>query len=101
MRTLSRNPLRVSLQHLLTATRNPYCELESPPADSPALRFHGERIIAAPAPAGAALRIGSTPEISLMAVGTEDEVPSVVTTITASPLFKSETEIPGIRLSIC
>jgi hypothetical protein len=53
------------------------------------------------APFGDALRIGSTPEIILIAVGSDDALPSVATNITASPLLRSEIESAGMRLSIC
>jgi hypothetical protein len=52
-------------------------------------------------PAGAALRIGSTPANNVIAVGPEEALPSVATSITASPLFKSLTATAGMRLSIC
>jgi len=52
-------------------------------------------------PAGAAVRIGSTPASNVIAVGPEAALPSVATSITASPLLKSLTETAGMRLNIC
>src|SRR6516164_11222381 len=70
-----------------------------PPAGSP--KFHGDRMVEARAPEGAALRIGSTPASRVMAIGAELELPWVATSMTASPLFKSLSETAGMRLSIC
>src|SRR5436305_9856110 len=71
----------------------------SPPGDAP--RFHGERIVAAAAPLGTAVSIGSMPEIRVIAVGAEVALPSVATTIIASPFCRSEIDALGMRLNIC
>jgi hypothetical protein len=55
----------------------------------------------AAAPLGAAVKIGSTPAINVIAVGAELALPSVATSITASPFCRSEIVTPGMRLSIC
>ncbi len=49
---------------------------------------------------GAACRIGSTPLIKVIAVPVP-AVPSVETSMTASPLCRSASDDAGIRLSIC
>ena len=74
---------------------------ESPPAPAGAVKFHGERMVEALVPAGAAERIGSTPASSVIAVGRAVELPSVATSRTASPFCNSETETVGMRLNIC
>ena len=74
---------------------------ESPPAPAGAVKFHGERIVEALVPAGAAERIGSTPASSVIAVGPAAELPSVATSKTASPFCNSAIETAGMRPNIC
>jgi hypothetical protein len=57
--------------------------------------------VAALVPAGAALRIGSTPESRVIAVGSDFALPGVATSMTASPLFNSDIDSEGMRASIC
>src|SRR5450755_4077972 len=70
------------------------------PASPPGapLRLHGESI--EDAPVGDPCRIGSTPASSVMVV-TSVLLPSVPTSITASPFCKSEIFAAGMRLIIC
>src|SRR5207245_1750027 len=73
----------------------------SPPAPAVVPKFQGERSVTALVPGGAALKIGSTPASIVIAVGPALELPSVATSITASPLFRSAIVTAGMRLNIC
>src|SRR5580692_3674862 len=73
-----------------------------PPASPPEpLRFHGDNNMAACPPFGDAVRIGSTPVSSVIAVGALLADPSVATIITALPFCKSAMVTAGSRPSIC
>src|SRR5260370_22059852 len=63
------------------------CTDYSPPAPAGAFRFHVERMVEALGPAGAAVRIGSTPASKVISAGPQAALPSVATTITAAPWF--------------
>jgi hypothetical protein len=64
--------------------------------------FHGDKTVAAAfVPAGAAVKIGSTPASIVITVGCEPALPSVATNTTASPLFRSDNGIAGMRANIC
>src|SRR5215472_11239771 len=80
-------------------TTGVYC-VPSPPG-APPPRFQGVSIMACPAP-GEACRIGSTPLTRVIAVCGVVEVPSVASTITASPFcrFMSANVVDGMRLNI-
>src|SRR5882724_8905598 len=64
------------------------------------LRLHGERIVDAVL-FGEACRIGSTPPSSVITVDGVVAVPSVATSITASPFCKSPSVAAGMWLMTC
>ena len=92
---------KISRKSLNFSLLKKFYSLEPSPPPGEAPRFQGERIVAAAARLGAAVSMGSTPEISVIAVGAEVALPSVATSITASPFCRSEIATLGIRLSIC
>ena len=63
-------------------------------------RFHGDKMVVAWL-GEAATRMGSTPLSRIMTVDGEVAVPSVATTIKASPFCKSLSVTAGIRFNIC
>src|SRR5260370_39841062 len=73
-----------------------------PPSPPPGEdRFHPESRAAALIPLGAAVRIGSTPLNSVIAVTSDPVVPGVETIMTASSFCKSASVTAGKRLIIC